>query len=84
MPGDAEAIRDAPVGADAHDAVDPDVAETKRLLGAGADVSLANNYGATPMSVPAMLADPEITLVVNTVEEKRSAIVDSRTIRTSA
>jgi carbamoyl-phosphate synthase large subunit len=31
-----------------------------------------------------MIKNHEISLVVNTVEEKRSAIVDSRAIRTSA
>ena len=31
-----------------------------------------------------MIKNNEITLVINTVEEKRSAIVDSRAIRTSA
>jgi len=30
-----------------------DVAEVRRLLKAGADVSLANNYGATPMGLAA-------------------------------
>jgi carbamoyl-phosphate synthase large subunit len=31
-----------------------------------------------------MIKNSEISLIVNTVEEKRSAIVDSRSIRTSA
>ncbi|HNH36792.1 MAG TPA: hypothetical protein PK375_12795, partial [Rhodocyclaceae bacterium] len=31
-----------------------------------------------------MIKNNEISLIVNTVEEKRSAIVDSRSIRTSA
>jgi carbamoyl-phosphate synthase large subunit len=31
-----------------------------------------------------MIKNHEIAMVVNTVEEKRSAITDSRTIRTSA
>ncbi len=31
-----------------------------------------------------MIKNNEIALVINTVEEKRNAIVDSRTIRTSA
>ncbi|HET7924953.1 MAG TPA: ankyrin repeat domain-containing protein, partial [Rhodanobacteraceae bacterium] len=30
---------------------DDDVAEVRRLIKAGADVKLANNYGATPMSI---------------------------------
>jgi ankyrin repeat protein len=37
-----------------------DVAETKRLLAAGADASIANNYGATPMSLAAEVAHTEI------------------------
>lgn len=37
-----------------------DAAEVQRLLRAGADVSLANDYGATPMSLAAEVADTEI------------------------
>ena len=37
-----------------------DVAEVQRLLKAGADVSVANNYGATPMSLAAATGDPVI------------------------
>lgn len=37
-----------------------DVAEVGRLLDAGADVSLANNYGATAMSLAAEVAQTEI------------------------
>ena len=37
-----------------------DVAEVKRLLRAGADVSLANNYGATPMSLAAEVGNTEM------------------------
>jgi ankyrin repeat protein len=37
-----------------------DVAEVRRLLKAGANVSLANNYGVTPMSLAAEVADTEI------------------------
>src|SRR5580704_4641994 len=37
-----------------------DVAEVRRLLRAGADVSLANHYGATPMALAAEVADTDI------------------------
>ncbi len=37
-----------------------DVAEVRRLIEAGADVSLANDYGATPMSLAAEVANTEI------------------------
>ena len=37
-----------------------DVAEVKRLLRAGADVSLANNYGATPMSLAAEVGNTDM------------------------
>src|SRR5262249_34189871 len=36
-----------------------DVAEVKRLLRAGANLSLANNYGATPMSLAAEVGSAE-------------------------
>jgi ankyrin repeat protein len=41
-----------------------DVAEVKRLLRAGAKVALANNYGATPMSLAAEVANTEILKVL--------------------
>ena len=41
-----------------------DVAEAKRLLRAGADVSLANNYGATPMSLAAEVGNTEMLKVL--------------------
>src|SRR5690349_15080923 len=37
-----------------------DVAEVRRLLRAGANVSLANNYGATPMSLAAEVGNTDI------------------------
>src|SRR4026207_713930 len=37
-----------------------DVPEVRRLLRAGANVSLANNYGATPMSLAAEVGHTEI------------------------
>jgi ankyrin repeat protein len=37
-----------------------DVAEVRRLLKAGADVSIANNYGATPMGLAAEVGHAEI------------------------
>ena len=40
------------------------VAEVKRLLRAGADVSLANNYGATPMSLAAEVGNTEMLKVL--------------------
>src|SRR5204862_231943 len=41
-----------------------DVAEVQRLVRAGADVSLANKYGATPMSLAAEVADTNILKVL--------------------
>ena len=40
------------------------VAEVKRLLRAGADVSIANNYGVTPMSLAAEVGNPEMLKVL--------------------
>ena len=40
-----------------------DVAEVKRLLRLGANLKLANNYGASPMSLAAEVANPEILKV---------------------
>src|SRR5437016_2900469 len=37
-----------------------DVTEVRRLLKAGANVSLANNYGASPMSLAAEVGNAEI------------------------
>jgi uncharacterized protein len=37
-----------------------DAAEVRRLIGAGADASLANKYGATPMSLAAEVADSQV------------------------
>lgn len=37
-----------------------DVAEVRRLIGAGADVALGNEYGATPMSLAAEVANTEV------------------------
>jgi ankyrin repeat protein len=37
-----------------------DVAEVQRLLDAGADITLANNYGASPMSLAAEVADSDV------------------------
>ena len=41
-----------------------DVAEVRRLLRAGAKVGQANNYGATPMSLAAEVANTEILKVL--------------------
>jgi ankyrin repeat protein len=41
-----------------------DVAEVKRLLRAGANVSLANNYGVTPMSLAAEVGNTEMLKVL--------------------
>src|SRR5688572_7484136 len=40
------------------------VAEVKRLLRAGADVTIANNYGVTPMSLAAEVGNPEMLKVL--------------------
>ena len=39
---------------------DEDVAQVRRLIADGADVSVANNYGASPMSLAAEVANTEI------------------------
>src|SRR5450830_157537 len=54
------------------------------IAAAGIPVTAVNKVLEGRPHVVDMIKNHEITLVVNTVEEKRSAIVDSRTIRTSA
>ncbi|MEB0164432.1 carbamoyl-phosphate synthase large subunit, partial [Glaciimonas sp. CA11.2] len=51
---------------------------------AGIPVKTVNKVVEGRPHVVDMIKNNEITLVINTVEEKRSAIVDSRAIRTSA
>ena len=51
---------------------------------AGIPVETVNKVAEGRPHVVDMIKNNEITLVINTVEEKRTAIVDSRTIRTSA
>src|SRR5512134_4126196 len=56
-PNQAEADGTTPL----HWAVHHDDAElVNRLLAAGADVSVANDYGATPMSEAAVAANPAV------------------------
>src|SRR5450830_1524961 len=54
------------------------------IAAAGIPVTAVNKVLESRPQVVDIIKNHEITLVVNTVEEKRSAIVDSRTIRTSA
>jgi carbamoyl-phosphate synthase large subunit len=54
------------------------------IAAAGIPVSAVNKVIEGRPHVVDMIKNHEITLVVNTVEEKRSAIVDSRAIRISA
>jgi carbamoyl-phosphate synthase large subunit len=51
---------------------------------AGIPVTAVNKVNEGRPHVVDMIKNNEISFIVNTVEEKRSAIVDSRSIRTSA
>jgi len=52
--------------------------------GAGIPVSMVNKVTEGRPHIVDMIKNGEIALIVNTVEEKRAAILDSRSIRTSA
>jgi carbamoyl-phosphate synthase large subunit len=54
------------------------------IAAAGIAVTTVNKVAEGRPHVVDMIKNNEIALVINTVEEKRSAITDSRTIRTSA
>jgi carbamoyl-phosphate synthase large subunit len=54
------------------------------IAAAGIPVSAVNKVLEGRPHIVDMIKNHEIAMVVNTVEEKRSAIVDSRAIRTSA
>ncbi|MCF8197180.1 MAG: carbamoyl-phosphate synthase large subunit [Sulfuritalea sp.] len=54
------------------------------ISAAGMEVELVNKVTEGRPHVVDMIKNGEIALIVNTVEEKRTAIVDSRSIRTSA
>jgi carbamoyl-phosphate synthase large subunit len=54
------------------------------ISGAGLRVAAVNKVAEGRPHVVDMIKNNEIALVINTVEEKRTAIHDSRTIRTSA
>jgi len=54
------------------------------IAAAGLPVTAVNKVNEGRPHVVDMIKNNEVTLIVNTVEEKRSAIVDSRSIRTSA
>jgi carbamoyl-phosphate synthase large subunit len=54
------------------------------IAAAGIPVTAVNKVLEGRPHVVDMIKNHEISLVINTVEEKRSAITDSRTIRTSA
>ena len=54
------------------------------ISAAGIEVQSVNKVAEGRPHIVDMIKNDEIALVINTVEEKRSAIVDSRTIRTSA
>lgn len=54
------------------------------LTAAGLPVSLVNKVTEGRPHIVDMLKNEEIALVVNTVQEKRNAIADSRSIRTTA
>jgi carbamoyl-phosphate synthase large subunit len=54
------------------------------LAEAGVPVTIVNKVNEGRPHVVDMIKNNEIVFIVNTVEEKRSAIVDSRSIRTSA
>ncbi|MFJ7565854.1 carbamoyl-phosphate synthase large subunit [Herminiimonas sp. NPDC097707] len=54
------------------------------ISAAGIEVTSVNKVAEGRPHIVDMIKNNEIALVINTVEEKRSAIIDSRTIRTSA
>jgi len=54
------------------------------ISAAGIAVDSVNKVAEGRPHIVDMIKNDEIALVINTVEEKRSAIIDSRTIRTSA
>src|SRR5690606_11716516 len=54
------------------------------IAAAGIEVQSINKVAEGRPHIVDMIKNNEIALVINTVEEKRSAIADSRTIRTSA
>ncbi|RBA24037.1 carbamoyl-phosphate synthase large subunit [Herminiimonas fonticola] len=54
------------------------------ISAAGIEVQSVNKVAEGRPHIVDMIKNNEIALVINTVEEKRSAIIDSRTIRTSA
>ena len=54
------------------------------IAAAGIPVTIVNKVAEGRPHIVDMIKNNEIALVVNTVEEKRTAITDSRTIRTSA
>ncbi|GGC05004.1 carbamoyl-phosphate synthase (glutamine-hydrolyzing) [Oxalicibacterium flavum] len=54
------------------------------IAAAGIAVESVNKVAEGRPHIVDMIKNNEIALVINTVEEKRSAVVDSRTIRTSA
>jgi carbamoyl-phosphate synthase large subunit len=51
---------------------------------AGIPVAVVNKVNEGRPHIVDMIKNNEISLVINTVEEKRQAIIDSRSIRTSA
>ncbi len=54
------------------------------ISSAGIPVEIVNKVAEGRPHIVDMIKNNEIALVINTVEEKRTAIHDSRTIRTSA
>lgn len=54
------------------------------IRGAGLDVETVNKVAEGRPHIGDVIKNHEIVMVINTVEEKRNAIFDSRTIRTSA
>jgi cytohesin len=57
-----------------------DVAEVRRLIGAGAGVALGNEYGATPMSLAAEVANTEVLeLLLDAGADVESANADGET-----
>jgi carbamoyl-phosphate synthase large subunit len=54
------------------------------IAAAGVPVTVVNKVNEGRPHIVDMIKNNEISFIVNTVEEKRSAIVDSRSIRTSA
>ncbi len=63
---------------------DRDARHRAVIGGAGVEVTPVNKVAEGRPHIVDMIKNGEISFIVNTVEEKRTAIADSRSIRTTA